>query len=136
MVLDGKLLLHCGADYDDIELSDTWILDLPSQTWRQYVSDKDHPRSGHTSSRGLDNNVIIIGGVYDNPNIFNNNQLSKYKTVFYVIVEPKSLQQLTLQVICKHKSTLPWQGLPESLRLLLHMIIQEIESDGYDNEHR
>ena len=119
MILDDKLVLHCGGDSDDVELNDTWILDLPSQTWTQYASYEDHPRLGHTGSRGINNNVIIIGGLYDWPNIFRDNQVSKYKTVFHLRVEPKSLQQLTLQIICKHKTVLPWQCLPKSLLLLL-----------------
>ena len=135
MILDDKLVLHCGADSDNTELSDTWILDLPTQTWTQYASDKDHPRLGHTSSRGLDNNVIIIGGLYDWLKLITtgNNYASWYKTVFHMIVEPKSLQHLTLQIICKHKTVLPWQCLPNSLVHLLN-VQETAEVDDNNNE--
>ena len=60
---NNQLVLHGGFGGDTYTvLSDTWIMDLTSYSWKQYESRTDHTRSGHTGSLCLNNNVIIIGG--------------------------------------------------------------------------
>ena len=53
---------------------------------------------------------------------------SVYKPIFHVLIEPKSLQQLAMQKICKHHTVLPWKYLPKKLTMLLD--IQETEDTG------
>lgn len=64
-----SLIIHggCAAPFGDCFLDDTWILDMPSNTWRQVASDvKPVGRQYHTivpaiSSQGLVK-VILFGG--------------------------------------------------------------------------
>ena len=123
MISDDNLILHGGCTADWKRSSDTWILDLKTKTWKQYTSDAAIPRSDHTSSRGINNNVVIIGGFTNNDNM-NQNQ-SLYQTTFHILTEPKSLQQLAIQKIYKHHTVLPWKCLPRKLTVLLD--IQETE---------
>ena len=101
----GKLILHGGESHSSERLSDTWILDLKTKMWKRLTSTTNTRREGHTASRGINNSVIIIGG------------LQQYRTmhsiIFHVLTEPKSLQQLALQKICKHHTVLPWRESPE-----------------------
>ena len=64
---DDKLVLHGGLiehqRRSPIVLSNTWIMDLRSHSWRQCTSRNDFARAGHTGSTGLHNRVIIIGGI-------------------------------------------------------------------------
>ena len=53
---------------------------------------------------------------------------SMYKPIFHVLTEPKSLQQLAMQTLCKHHTALPWKCLPRKLTKLLD--IQETEFVG------
>ena len=61
---DNKLVLH-GGNAEGQLLSDTWIIDLTSYSWRMFLSDRDHGRCCHTSASDLNNNVIIFGGMKD-----------------------------------------------------------------------
>ena len=116
-VKDDKLVLHGGRTELCLwksmptVLSDTWIMDLRSHSWRQYTSRKDRARVFHTGSTGL-NSVIIIGGCgetyQDTPEV-----------IFSVMLEPKSLQQVAMQVILKHQNELPLNCLPMKLLSLL-----------------
>ena len=119
MISDDRLVLHGGYSSRSTgkRLGDTWILDLPTKTWRQYNSDPDACRSCHTGSPGINNSVVIIGG-------YTNNQ-SMYQTTLLVLIEPKSLQQLAMQKIYKHHTVLPWKCLPRKLTVLLD--IQETQ---------
>ena len=101
---DDKLVLHGGVLHPAKTSSDTWILDLKSHSWRQYTSTKDHARKCHTGSFGLHSNVIITGGCMQSTD--------NYESVFHVMLEPKSLQQLAMQMIRKYQDDLPWNCLP------------------------
>ena len=57
LVLNGSLCYPAAKD-----IGETWIMDLPSQSWRLHSSDSDYPRYSHTGSLGINNNVILIGG--------------------------------------------------------------------------
>ena len=74
-------------------LSDTWILDLPSRSWKQL---------------GLNNNIIIIGGSCDHA-------YHMHKDKFHVMLEPKCLQELAMQTVFKHQAELPLKSLPRKL---------------------
>ena len=117
-VADDKLVLHGGYAKDQTNalsaLSDTWVMDLTSHSWRQYTSRKDHTRTSHTGSTGLNNSVIVIGGekTFDEISEMADN-------IFYVMLEPKSLQQVAMQAILKHQNELPLNCLPTNLLSLL-----------------
>ena len=73
MLSDNTLVLHGGAQplanggnhrYNKTS-SDTWILDLSTQIWKQYKATKDHCRETHVSVTGLNGCVIITGGTKD-----------------------------------------------------------------------
>ena len=122
-VTDDKLVLHGGFAEDqttvlhEIALSDTWVMDLASHSWTQYTSRKDHTRTFHAGCTGLNNSVIIIGGyktVEERPKI-----PEVYNNIFYVMLEPKSLQKVAMQVIVKHQNELPLNDLPMKLLSLL-----------------
>ena len=106
-VTESKIVLHGGFALDSSpnQLSDTWILDMESQSWTQYTLYEDHKRCNHTGTMGLNAHVIIIGGV---------REFTFYPTT-HVMLEPKSLQQLGIQTIDEHKTLISWQGLPNKL---------------------
>ena len=111
VLTDNRLVLHGGFG-DEQKFYDTWIMDLTSHTWtkRQYASERDHARWGHTGSPGLSSNAIIFGGLkrfYDTYEVYNN--------AFHVMLEPKCLQQLAMQIIYKNQDTVPWKFLPAKL---------------------
>ena len=106
---DYQLIFH-GGRYRYWAFSETWILDLTSHTWRLYTSGKDHGRYWNTGSSGLSNNVIIIGGFKDDGDTY-----KVYNEVSHVMLEPKCLQQLAIQIIYKHQDEIPWEILPSKL---------------------
>ena len=112
-ISDDKLILHSGSNGGGKILSDTWIVDLETKMWKKYTAATDTRRSGHTGSRGINNSVIIIG---------------KSCTIFHVLTEPKSLQQLAVQNIHTNHTLLPWKSLPRKLIVLLD--VQETEDAG------
>ena len=118
-ITDSHLVLHGGED-DMNQLSVTWIMDLTSHSWRQYTSGKDHARWGHTSSPGLGSNVISFCGLKDAGDTY-----EVYNNAFHVMLEPKCLQQLAMQIIHRHQDELPWNCLPGRLISLLGISVQD-----------
>ena len=123
MISDDVLILHGGYTASWKRSSDTWILDLKTITWKQYNSVAAISRVVHTSSRGINNSVVIIGGLLSTKSM--DQSQSIHKTTFQILTEPKSLQQLAMQKIYKHHTVLPWKCLPRKLTVLLD--IQETE---------
>ena len=114
-ISDNQLVFHGGYSTERGEaLGDTWILDGTSYSWRLYTSRKDHCRQNHTATLGLNSSVIIMGGYKEDDIIFD-----MCDTIFYVKLEPSSLQELALRTICKRKADLPWKCLPKKLIALL-----------------
>ena len=112
---ETKLVLHGGCNAHRVS-NDTWILDIPSQTWRQYRSNTDHTRFCHTSTV-IDNAcAVIIGGqlLMKHPDSY-----KEYSVSFLIMLEPRSLQQLAIRMILKHRVELPWQHLSNKLIVLL-----------------
>ena len=120
---DNELVLHGGFGRDQ-NLSDTWIMDLTSHSWRQYTSGRDHARWCHTGSTGISRNAIIFGGLNDSANTY-----EVYNGVFHVMLEPKCLQQLAMQVIYKNHNKLHWKFLPPKLISLLGCPMKDAKSD-------
>ena len=111
-VTEDQLILHGGSTPSNY----TWIMDLPSHSWRLYTSGKDHCRWLHTGSLGLNSGVIILGGSKD---VCSSCDTSESNNIFHVMLEPKLLQQLAMQIIYKHLGEQPWELLPVKLISLL-----------------
>ena len=107
-ISETKLVLHGGTNVMSA-FGSTWMLDLPSLTWRMLQSKQSHPRQAHTGSLGIYGDIIIIGGYR------RNHTISYYSNTFNVMLEPKGLQQLAMKIIYKHKDVLRWQCLPQML---------------------
>ena len=123
---DYQLVFHGGREStSNLDFRDTWILDLTSHTWMLYTSGKDHSRYWHTGSSGLSNNVIIIGGFKRE-----RHKYEEYNEVFHVMLEPKSLQQLAIQIIHKHQDEIPWDILPSKLISLLGISTKGKDQDN------
>ena len=123
VVSDNQLLLHAGLNKEFVVLSDTWILDLPSQTWREYSAYKKQQRYGHTCTTGINRgNCLIIGGSFTTDFLEDESELPNgYRTISHLMLEPLSLQQLASRVIYKHKSNLRFNNLPPKLMFLLEL---------------
>ena len=83
----------------------------------------------HTSSRGINNSVVNIGGFQG---ISGADETTMYQSTFHIWMEPKSLQQLAMQNICKHHTVLPWKCLPRKLTVLLD-IQETVDADKVSN---
>ena len=116
---DDLLVLHGGDedlwveddDSNDGNENDTWIMNLKSYSWTEYKSRKDHPRILHTGTPGLNNDLVIFGGLRNEEG----ENYEVYNNIFHVVLEPKCLQQLAMKVIHKYRGELPWQLLPTKL---------------------
>ena len=126
VISDNTLVLHGGAqvanggNHSYQTVSDTWILDLPTLTWRQYKSKKDHSRDSHKGTTGLNGSVIITCGGKDPQERYDD-----YATMFHVMLAPKSLQQLAMQSVFMHRNVLPWKWLPPKLHTRLGLTESE-----------
>ena len=109
-VSDTQLVLHGGYNVSTGSLNDTWILDLPSQTWRQHTLTMTLHRFGHTGSQSVSKSVIIICGETKNEATDRS-----YTSTFQLMLEPKSLQQLAMKTIYSRQTVLPWRCLPKKL---------------------
>ena len=98
----SQLLSYGGfsQDISDKNLTLSWIFDIQSRQWKQHPIAETYHRWNHTGITGLNSRVIILGGG---------------NTISVVILEPKSLEQLAIQRIYKHRSKLPWKKLPKKL---------------------
>ena len=129
MISDSTLVLHGGVQrlanggtHNYKTLSDTWMLDLSTKTWRQYISTADNSRGNHKGITGLNGCVIITCGGKDPQESYDD-----YTTTFHVMLAAKSLKQLAMQNVFKHKNVLPWKCLPQKLQTCLGLT----ESDWY-----
>ena len=130
---NNQLVLHGGhiGLFSGGTLSDTWIFNLTSYTWRKYETRKDQTRRGHTASVCLNNNVVIIGGRQGARNCLERSDEylnESYEHVFHVMLEAKSLQQLAARTLYKHQDEINWNCLPNKLISLLGLSIEETDS--------
>ena len=105
-ISDRYLVLHGGVG-DDI-LSDTWVMDLSSYTWRRLLIKVDLPRLHRIGCYpGIDKSVVIFGD-------WTNNKGSSdgYIPTSHVMLEPKRLQQLAAVMIYNQRDVIPWKRLP------------------------
>ena len=113
-ITDSQLVLHAGVSPEwGQQLSDTWIFDLPSQSWKLYISSKDDRRCKHTSVPGINSDLIIFGGKQSNG--------KPCKNTFHIMLEPMRLQHLALKIVYMHRAGLPWTTLPKKLLKLMDL---------------
>ena len=106
-ISETQLVLHGNiSSYNVIE---TWIIDLPSYTWKQHSSKENHRGCyyAHTSSSELNRSLTIIFCKTQN--------FQEHPFKHRLVLESKSLQQLAMQVIYNHRRELPWEDLPSNL---------------------
>ena len=100
----GLLVLHGGLDTNlgvfSFQFNDTWVLDLETQSWRQYPQNNIH-HSCHTGFTGIHDGIIIIGG--------------RGPHAIHIRLQPKSLQQLAIQTVHKYKNEVPKNSIPKKL---------------------
>ena len=117
-VSNTQLVVYGITKFDIGEGSDTWIIDLPSSTWRKYTS-KDEHRWAETCSAGVNKCAVIIGGAYAPKN---SGLQQTSRLIFEVMLEPKSLQQLAMKMIYSEQDKLPWTCLPPKLTAQLDLV--------------
>ena len=111
----SQFLLHGGQHQDEHGQSLNtmpWIFSVQLRTWRQHPTAESHLRENHTCYciTALNSNIIILGGKTSS-----GSRHQRENTILCVRLEPKSLQQLAIQMIYKHKSELPWKSLPKKM---------------------
>ena len=109
-ISDSQLVLHGGISTYAGCMNDTWILDLPSLSWRQDAARTDESRYGHTGTISIDNNIVILGGFY-----IYNNWVNQCTFAFHLKLGPTSLQHLAMKTIYISKDELLWKCLPKKL---------------------
>ena len=110
----SQLVLYGGFQENmcDPDLINPWIFNIQSHTWKQHPEAEANHRWGHTGTTVLNSAVIILGGCALS---YWGSQHHARNTSVYLMLEPKSLQQLAIRMIYKHKSKLPLENLPSSL---------------------
>ena len=117
-ITDSQLVLHAGVSPDwEQKLSDTWIFDLPSQSWKPYISSKDERRFEHTGLPGINGDLIIFSG-YQPSN-------KPCKNAFHIMLEPLRLQHLAMKTLYMHRAGLPWITLPKKLLKLMDLTAKD-----------
>ena len=108
-ITENKLIFHgeTGLMTSTIN-SETWILDLSSESWNEYEASQDHARYGRSCTIGLNSSVVITGGYTDKPEHI-------YKCTYAIRLEPNSLKQLAIKTIYESRAALPWKDLPNKL---------------------
>ena len=110
----NKVLLYCrSSDEKDDKCECAWILDLSSYSWKKYA----HDDCCRTGSLGINNSIIIIGGNCPQDDLVQDPRICT--PVCSVMLEPKTLQQLSIQTVYKYRDHLPWDNLPPKLIKLM-----------------
>ena len=109
LISENQLLLWGGYQEgtSDQDPRKPWIFDVQSHKWRRHRIAASDFMWNYTCITGLNNRAIILGGKAL-PGKESQHQAS-------VMLEPKCLQQLAIQMIYRHKSKLPWENLPKKL---------------------
>ena len=113
----SQLVLY-GGDHDrcvdDQNRTVTWLFDVQSHTWRKHPTVASHRREKHTAITGVNSSVVIFGGTMSKIS-----QHRRERTIIFVRLEPRCLQQLAIQVVYKFRSELPWKSLPKKLTCII-----------------
>ena len=100
----------------------SWVFDIQTRTWKQHSSDDisdDILGTSFIGITGLNNNVTILERKIYIEGYLKGSQHHMETITFSVMLEPKCLQQLAIQMIYKHKSKLPCEILPEKLTRII-----------------
>ena len=91
----NQIILHGGSSLGT-KHKDTCILDLHTFKWKEVTQEEHAARNCHTATMAGDDHVVIIGG--------NKNKC----TVSHIHLrhQPKTLEQLALSSVYKHKKRL------------------------------
>ena len=132
-VTKNQIVLHGGESASYESLNDTWILDLPSLSWKAYKAGTSMLQSRHTGNACLSSGVIMIGGKRCKESYSAWNTMV-FSADFFVRLEPKTLQQLAIQKIYREchprrrpfcvrrhhgkRVVFPFEVLPDSLKTL------------------
>ena len=119
-ISDSQLVCHGGEALRFPPVIDTYIVDLPSNTWRYHKSVRDNERCNHSASLGLNKNVIIVGG---------RSSFAQPTPTFQLMLEPKSLKQVAMKTIYSQRKVLPWKNLPSKLIMQLGLLQNEEARD-------
>ena len=98
----GNQLLLCGAR------GFIWIFDVHSHTWKGHLEKEIKLKEADTVITGLHGSAIILGEFYQSDS-------QAYSPVITVRLEPKSLQQLAMQMIYQKVDKTLWEILPKKL---------------------
>ena len=115
-ISDRQLVCHGGESMRFPPVTDTYIVDLPSNTWRYRKSVRDNERCNHSASLGVNKNIIIVGG---------RSSLGQPTPTFHLMLEPKSLKQVAMKTIYNHRKVLPCKNLPSKLIMQLGLLQKE-----------
>ena len=129
-ISDRQIVLYGGSNN-----TASWILDLPSLSWRQHsvpttldgkVVEED-TKYKHTGTIGI-HHVIIFGGQCDWITL-------KSSDILCVMFEPKSLLKSCLEAVHKQRSCLleEWSILPRNLQAMLRAMCELSENDCNGN---
>ena len=103
-ITTNHLLLH-GQSRDG---KDTWMFDVESYQWREFRTETCYCIFYRCSCvSGLNSDVIVLVAHTD---------IRCNKSIYSLMLEPKSLQQLAMRIIHQNKTNLPWTYLPPQLR--------------------
>ena len=120
-------VLHGGYDIATLDvLTDTWILDLSSASWRKYTGPRDHGRVRHSATNS-NHNIVIFGGSLSNDNLPAGSEEVLCNDVYIIKMQPESLLKLTSKVVCKHRVMLQchWKYLPRTLHAQMMEMCQD-----------
>ena len=118
LILHGGRIAHAGGYYPIC----TWILDLPSCTWKRHKPSEPHRQANQNpGTSGLNKDVIIIGGISPDSRAASGHYYTT-KDGCHVMLEPKCLQQLAMRAVFEHGAELPWkEHLPKKLIKLMDL---------------
>ena len=128
-VTDNQLLLYGGYNNSSPSLSDSWMFNTSNMAWRQHLTGwvKYHAfHRNHTGTKGVNNSIIIIGGLVHTTDKRIRRQ--NYKIISIKKPQAQSLQQLAMKIIFKHRDQLPWKTLPK-------VLIAQIMFPGIGQDH-
>ena len=104
-VTDNTLVLYCGNGHGK---GCTKILDVKSHILKEHLETKIGHCFVNTGTTGLRGSAIILSGSIHSH--------QSYNPVLTVRIEPKSLQQLAMQMIYQKVDRTLWEMLPKTLR--------------------
>ncbi|GFS96499.1 kelch domain-containing protein 1 [Nephila pilipes] len=118
---DRHLVLYGGFSQNNVALSDCWLFDTFSHTWKQMKLPFKKPRLWHCACLSVFNEVLIYGGCTSN--ILDLDRTPEQASDIVVIsVLPKSLYRLCLDRLMDFPEySALWNSLPRHLSTILQL---------------